>query len=174
MKALQRIVSTRARKWSDINFEDGNVDITPVKNGGFRTLPISNTLMHMLKMLPENSEYVFKKGILDHFREGFRKHRVKLSAELGEPEILKCSFKTLRTFYGIKISYIFNDPFEVQYRMGHTNISTTLKYIRRSRAMNRNFDCKTTRTVEEAEQAIKAGFGYVTEIDSVRLWRKPK
>lgn len=73
-----------------------------------------------------------------------------------------------------QISYIFNDPFEVQYRMGHTHLSTTLKYIRRSRAMNRNFDCKTTRTVEEAEQAIEAGFEYVTEIDDVNLWRKPK
>jgi len=40
--------------------------------------------------------------------------------------------------------------------------------------MNRNFDCKTTRTVEEAEQAIEAGFEYVTEIDDVNLWRKPK
>lgn len=67
----------------------------------------------MLGLLPRESEYVFRKGELKYFQEGFRKHRVKLTATLNAPEILKCSFKTFRTFYGTKCSYKYRDPFEV-------------------------------------------------------------
>jgi len=103
-------------KWSCINFDTGHVNVTPIKNRNPRTLPLSQRLLHMIKLLPRESEYLFKKGMLDSFREGFRKHRVKLAEELDEPEILKCSFKTFRTYYVTSCSYKFNDPFEVQGR----------------------------------------------------------
>jgi len=101
-------------KWSDINFETRHVNITPIKNRNPRTLPLSQKLLNMIQLLPRGSEFIFKKGTLDSFRGGFRKHRVKLALELNEPEILKCNFKTFRTFYITKCSYKFNDPFEVQ------------------------------------------------------------
>jgi len=69
-------------------FDTGNINITPVKNGEFRTLPISQKLMHMLKLLQNDSQYVFQNGKLDGFREGLRKHRVKLAVRLGEQEVL--------------------------------------------------------------------------------------
>jgi len=176
----QFLIETGARsveawkiKWSDVDFKIGNVDITPVKNGEFRTLPISDKLKQMLNMLPHNTEYIFKKGLLDHFREGFRRHRVKLAEELGEPEITKCSFKTFRTFYATKISYML-DMNEVQYRLGHSNILTTQKYVQRSHSMKRDYTSRTTRTDEEDEQAIQDGFEFVKDRKGVSFWRKPK
>lgn len=160
-------------KWSDLDLEKGNVDITPVKNGEFRTLPLSDTIIQMLNMLPHESEYIFKKGLLDHFREGFRRHRARLAEELGEPEINKCSFKTFRTYYATNLSYKF-DMNEVQYRLGHTQVSTTQKYVRRSHSMNREYTSRITRTIEEEEQAIQDGFEYVKDRDGVSLWRRPK
>lgn len=161
-------------KWSCINFEIGHVNVTPIKNRNPRTLPLSQRLMHMVQLLPRESQYIFRKGTLDSFREGFRKHRVKLAEELGEPEILKCSFKTFRTFYVTSCSYRFSDPFEVQYRAGHTQMSTTQLYIRREHSMNREFVSRVTRTIEEAQEAIEQGFQYITDVEDVKLWQKPK
>ena len=120
------------------------------------------------------SDYIFKNGKLDNFSEGFRRHRVKLAEELNEPEMRKCSFKTFRTFYITKCSYLYNDPFEVQYRAGHTQMSTTQLYIRREHSMNREYVSKVTRTVEEAQEAIEQGFQYITDVEDVKLWQKPK
>ncbi len=128
----------------------------------------------MIQLLPKESEYIFKKGTLDSFREGFRKHRVKLAQELNEPNILQCSFKTFRTYFVTNCSYKFNDPFEVQYRAGHTQISTTQLYIRREHSMNREYVSLVTRTIEEAQEAIESGFRYVTDVEDVKLWQKPK
>jgi hypothetical protein len=63
---------------------------------------------------------------------------------------------------------------EVQYRLGHTQISTTQKYVRRSHAMNREYVSHVTRTIEEEQQAIEQGFEYVKDRDGVSLWRRPK
>ena len=111
---------------------------------------------------------------MQYFQEGFRKHREKLAVELNEPEILKCSFKTFRTFYGTKCSYKFRDPFEVKYRMGHVQITTTELYIRREQAMSYEYISLVTRTIEESQQAVEDGFEYVTDMEGVKLWRKPK
>lgn len=161
-------------KWSDINFETGYVNVTPIKNRETRTLPLSNKCLSMIQLLPRDSEYIFKKGKLDSFREGFRKHRVKLAKELNEPKILNCSFKTFRTYFITNCSYKFNDPFEVQYRAGHTQMSTTQLYIRREGSMNREYVSRVTRTIEEAQQAIEQGYHYVTDVEDVKLWQKPK
>ena len=111
---------------------------------------------------------------LKHFMGGFRKHRVKLAAELDEPELLKCSFKTFRTFYGTRCSYKFRDPFEVKYRMGHVQVKTTELYIRREKAMSYEYISLVTHTIQEAQHAIEDGFEYVTDMDNVKIWRKPK
>jgi integrase len=128
----------------------------------------------MLGLLSRENEYVFRKGMLKYFQEGFLKHREKLAAELNEPEILKCSFKTFRTFYGTKCSYKFRDPFEVKYRMGHVQLKTTELYIRREQAMSYEYTSLVTHTIEEAKQAIEDGFEYITDQDNVKIWRKPK
>ena len=120
------------------------------------------------------NEYLFRKGKLENFRYGFRRHRVKLAVELNEPEILKCSFKTFRTFYGTRCSYKFRDPFEVKYRMGHVQITTTELYIRREQAMSYEYTSHVTHTIEEAQQAVEDGFEYITDQDNVKIWRKPK
>lgn len=161
-------------RWDSINFETLDVDVTPIKNRNPRTLPISHKLSYMIQLLPRNTEYIFKKGLLDNFREGFRRHRKKLAEELNEPEIRKCSFKTFRTFYITRLSYDFDSSWEVQYRAGHTQMSTTQLYIRRELSMNKGFVSKTTRTLEEEQQAIEQGFEYVKDREGVSLWRKPK
>jgi len=161
-------------KWSDIDFESGNVNVTPIKNRNSRTLPLSNKVMHMIQLLPRESEYIFKKGTLRSFRGGFRRHRARLAEELNEPELLNCSFKTFRTFYVTKCSYLFHDPFEVQYRAGHVKIDTTQLYIRREHSMNREVVSRVTHTLEEAQEAIEQGFQYVTDHGDAKLWSKPK
>lgn len=104
------------------------------------------------------SECIFKRGKLKRFREGFQEAQGKL-AELNELEILNCSFKAFRTFYVTKRSYKFNNPFEAQYR---AKMSTTQAHP------------TVTNTIEEECEVVKQGFQYVTDVEDVKLWQKPK
>ena len=72
-----RTVEAWNLKWSDIDFDTKIVSITPAKNGNARDLPITDKLVHMLGLLPRENEYLFRKGKLENFRYGFRRHRVK-------------------------------------------------------------------------------------------------
>ncbi len=160
-------------KWSDFNFESKNVDITPVKNGEFRTLGISDKLIGMLLRLPRHSEYVFKKGKLENFRYGFRRHRANLAKELNDEEILKCSFKTFRTYFATKMSLIHSMR-QVQYMLGHTQLATTEKYGLRAESMNPDYEGLTTCTKEESLEAIENNYQFVFIEDGTKYWKRPK
>jgi len=53
-------------------------------------------------------------------------------------------------------------------------MSTTQMYIRREHSMNREFVSRVTRTIEEAKEAVEQGFQYVTDVEDVKIWQKPK
>ena len=89
-------------------------------------------------------------------------------------DILKCSFKKFRTFYVTSCSYKFNNPFEVQYRAGHTQMITTQIYIRREHSINLEFFSRVIRIIEEAQKAVEQGVQYVTNVEDAKLWHKPK
>ena len=54
----------------------------------------------------------------------------------------------------------------------------TLKYIQIEEALFKDvtdeYICKTARTVDETTELIELGFNYVTEMDGLKLFRKPK
>jgi hypothetical protein len=63
-------------------------------------------------------------------------------------------------------------------RLGHKNIQNPLVYIHLEAAIfksgNDEFTVRTAGTVEEAKQLLEVGFEYVTEVESVKLFRKRK
>jgi len=70
------------------------------------------------------------------------------------------------------------DILHVKEKLGHKNIDNTLIYIHLEAAIfktsNDEFTVRTAKTVEEAKQLLEVGFEYVTEMESMKLFRKRK
>ena len=148
-------------EWKDIDIPRKSVRITPEKGGNPRILPISDKLIAMLSLLPRNGVYVFRKGLLKHFAEGFRRHRKKISMRLGEPDMMRITFKTLRHFKGTMEYHKTKDILHVKYVLGHKNIKNTLVYTHLVGFKDDEYIAKIAKSDEEFNQLIEAGFEYV-------------
>jgi hypothetical protein len=56
----------------------------------------------------------------------------------------------------------------------HKNINNTLKYTQLVNFDSDEWHSATAQTTTEAQKLIEAGFEYVTQKDSIMLFRKPK
>jgi hypothetical protein len=66
------------------------------------------------------------------------------------------------------------DILHVMKVLGHKRIQNTLIYTQLVNLSDDEYVSKVARTVKEACQLVEAGFEYVTEIDDVKIFRKPK
>ena len=62
----------------------------------------------------------------------------------------------------------------VMQRMGHRQIKTTMIYTQLLNLNDDEWTCKTATNIREATALIEAGFEYVTEMDSIKIFRKRK
>lgn len=69
----------------------------------------------MINSLPKVSKFIFRNGSLQHFSDGFRKHRNKIALKLAIIDINRVQLKRLRHFNGTneyqkkkKIFYMLN------------------------------------------------------------------
>jgi hypothetical protein len=61
--------------------------------------------------------------------------------------------------------------------LGHRYIESTLVYVHLAQGLinpSEDYSCKAAKNIEEATALIEAGFEYVTEMDSMKLFRKRK
>lgn len=56
----------------------------------------------------------------------------------------------------------------------HKRIQNTMKYIGMIHFKDDEFDVTTATTVDEAKQALAAGYDYITEKSGIMLFRRPK
>ena len=178
---LQLLKETGARageawnlRWIDLDFEKMAVTIIPEKGSNPRQIKVSSKLFAMLSQLPRRHERVFGPGKLDHFARWFYVKRRDVSQRLGNPQIRRIGFKTLRHWRASTLYHKTRDILLVQRTLGHKDIRNTLVYTHLIDLNDDDFVCKAARTVEEASKLIEVGFDYVTEIDGVKLFRKRK
>ena len=160
-------------EWTDLDFENRTVRITPEKGGNPRILRISNKLVAMLKALPRDFPKPFK-GSLRHFARTFRRQRKRTANKLKNRRIMKITFHTLRHWKATMEYHRTKDILHVKQLLGHKSIQSTLIYIHLVNFEDDQFTCKIAHTLQEAESLIEAGFDYVTDMDGVRLFRKRK
>ncbi len=70
--------------------------------------------------------------------------------------------------------YTNGNVLTVKKLLGHKRIENTMKYIGLVKFKDDEFEVTTATTVEEAKQALSAGFDYVTERRGIMLFRRPK
>jgi integrase len=66
------------------------------------------------------------------------------------------------------------DILHVMRLLGHKNIKNTLIYTQLVTFEDDEYICKTAENVKEAKELIEAGYKYVCEMDSLKLFRKRK
>jgi integrase len=184
---LQLIKESAARpgeawnlRWVDIDYERSCVTVAPEKNSKPRQRKISSKLLAMLKSLPATGEYLFRNPkvdsirSLDDFRRHFEDNRRRAAKKLQNPRLNRISFKTLRHWKATLEYHRTKDILHVMRLLGHRNIQNTLIYTHLVNFEGDEYACKTAKTVEDATRLVEAGFEYVTEIDTVKLFRKRK
>jgi integrase len=167
-------------QWTDVDFERGAVRIAAEKRSNPRERKISAKLIAKLSSLPRSSTCVFRnparnpiKGLKD-FRDRFTKQRRRVAEEVGNPRLLKITFKTLRHFKATMEYHRTKDILHVMQVLGHKNIRNTLVYTHLVDFENDEFVCKVAKTVQEASTLVESGFDYVTDVDGLKLFRRRK
>ena len=162
-------------KWTDFDFENRNVRVTPEKGGDPRSLEISNKCIAMLKALPMNQLKPYP-GSLRHFRRSFRRQRKRVASKLKNPRIELIHFHTLRHFFATMDYHHNKDILRTMKRLGHRNVQNTLIYTQLVNFGKEEWNVKVAHNVDEACELVKVGFEYVTGkyTDGGKIFRKRK
>jgi len=132
---LQIVKETGARagevfnlQWTDVDFENRTITITPEKGSNPRIFKFSRKLLGMLENLPKTGERIFNNKSLSSLRRIFERNRSRTANKLGNPRILKISFHTLRHWKATMEYHKTKDILHVMQVLGHRNIKNTLIY----------------------------------------------
>ena len=163
-------------KWTDIDFENRTIRITPEKGSNPRIFRMSNKLIRMLNRLPRKDERIFSHyASLKSLRRTFEKQRKRIAHRLGNSRLLKISFHTLRHWKATTEYAKTKDILHVMNFLGHKNIKNTLIYVELAKfEKDEEFICKVAKTPKEIRALIEAGFEYVLERNGLAYFRKRK
>jgi integrase len=171
--------------WLDIDVANKCVTITPAKYSRPRKLKITEATLNLIMSLPRRNQHVWSpSGVKDrfneelsHFTRNYVKQRRRIALKLKNPRISQITLRTFRHWKGTMEYARTKDIIYVKELLGHVNIQNTIKYIHLANVLSNlsgDFVCKVAKTLEEATQLIEAGFEYVTDMDSVKIFRKRK
>jgi integrase len=167
-------------RWTDIDTERLTVTVMPEKNSNSRRLKASAKLVAMLNGLSRSYEYVFRNPKIDPrkamvvFQKAVSKQRKTVAQKLKNERINAINFRTLRHFKATMEYHRTRDILHVMQLLGHKSIRNTLVYTHLVDFGGDEFVCKVAKNVDEAKSLVESGFDYVTDVDSMKLFRKRK
>ncbi|MDH5266614.1 MAG: site-specific integrase [Candidatus Bathyarchaeota archaeon] len=98
----------------------------------------------------------------------------RIAHKLQNPRINRITFHTLRHWGATMEYHRTKDILHVKERLGHRNINSTLIYTHLVNFESDEYHTATSKSLEEDEELLKAGFEYVTEREDVKIFRKRK
>lgn len=166
-------------EWTDINEENCSISINhPEKGSNARTNRVSRECLDLLMSLPKKHGICVFNPRPTSMDGNFNRQRSKLAAKLQKPQFLKIHFHTFRHLRGTLDVHNHIPLFEVKERLGHRCISSTEKYVHWNRQLYQDksdrYYFAAVSTVEQAQKLIETGFEYVTDMEGMKLFRKPK
>ncbi len=162
-------------KWFDLN--RGTINVETAKHGNGRTLKLKDNTLAMLKEYIGRNNFGLNDNIFPKvktMRRVFTTLRRRTATKLKRPEILKISMYSFRHYFATMLYHKTKDIFLVKRQLGHKRIENTLIYTHLVNFQDEEFHARTATNTKEALKLIEAGFEYVTEMDGIKLFRKPK
>jgi integrase len=160
--------------WTDVDLEHGLITMNaPEKHSLPRQFKISGKLAAMLNCLPKKGDRVFSVD-LRTMRKRFMWQRSKIAEKVQNPRLRRITFHVLRHWYGSMEYHKTKNILHVQERLGHRSITSTMIYTHLVNFESDEYHTATSKSLKEDEDLLKAGFDYVTERDSVKVYRKRK
>lgn len=159
-------------KWTDITGNSITIN-QPVKNHNPRRICVSSQLIAMLNMLPKESECIFDR-LYRNMQGAFGNTRKKAAHNLQNPRLLSITLRTFRHFGATMLYHQTRDILLVKKLLGHKKIENTLKYTQLIQFKDSEYDAATATDIDEAKKLIGSGFEYVTDMNGIKLFRKPK
>jgi integrase len=161
-------------KLRDINLENGTVNLLGCKYHKPRVRKLKAQTLAMLKRFlgDKQNEQPFPTSRQQY--EAWRRARNNIAKNLRDPQIKTIRLYDLRHYFGTHFYRKTQNILATKEAMGHSRIETTLIYTKLVVFNEGEFTCATAKTVQEATALIENGFEYITEIDGVKLFRKPK
>jgi integrase len=160
-----------------VDLGEGLVYPETAKDGEARVLKLKTETLALLKLLVSKRNVKVDEKIFPcskTLQKNWNKLRNRIVERLGKPELKQIRLYDLRHFYGTNLYRKTKDIVYVQRKLGHKNIKNTLVYINLVDFQDQEFTVKATTSVKEATELLEQGFEYVTEIDGLKLFRKPK
>jgi len=162
-------------QWTEIDFVNNAVRITPEKGSNARMFKLSGKLMAMLTTRQQRTKRkrVFGECMKSQ-RRAFEKQRQRIAEKLKNPRILQITFHTFRHWKATMEYHRTKDILHVMQLLGHKNINNTLVYTQLVDFGDDEYTVKVAHSIEEDKQLIEAGFEYVTERDGFKIYKKRK
>ena len=157
---------------NDIDFDRRVISVRGFKGHASRTLRLSQQTTGMLKVYFSKYE-CFPESVW--MGKMWRRTRNRIAENLQDPSIKSIRLYDLRHYYATMLYRKTRDILLVKRNLGHKKIETTLIYTQLLPLSEEDeYTCKTACDVKEAMLLIEQGFEYVTEIDSMKLFKKRK
>lgn len=126
-----RLMDVMTLKWSNIDFNNLLLTLTPQKTGRVISLPLSGYLVSELKKYRTSTENgngcLFYDGEINHRTEArYSRHFIKVFQGMGLSGI---SFHSLRHTNATKLTEVIQDVSIASRMLGHANLNTTVTYI---------------------------------------------
>jgi len=160
-------------QWIDLDSVGGSILVTPEKGSNSRKIKISGKLNAMLNELPRSSKLIFNANT-DALRKSFQHQRRHTAHKLQTPRLMQISFHTFRHWKATMEYHKTRDILHVMQLLGHRNIKNTLLYTQLVEFKDDDFVARVAHSEEEACQLIEAGFEFVCDFGSHRIFRKRK
>ena len=167
-------------RWADVDTHRSVIAINhPVKDHNARELEVSSLLLGMLDALPKTSELIFPTNYRN-MQTTYLRLRKRVAHNLQNPRFLSISFVSFRHWAGTQLAWLFNgNMLIVKEKLGHKNINSTMKYVRRIKLnLPEDFDVVTATTDEEIKKCGMMGYQKYDEravgATHTSYYRRPK
>ena len=150
---------------------------TPAKNSRPRQLKMRDKLTSMMIPLicgSSQNERIFR-GKLKTIRTNFYRRRRQLAIQLGNPNLNKITFKTLRHWKATMTYHKTKDILYTQKILGHKSLKNSLVYTHLvDFGEEDSFTVKVASSLTEFTSLLEHGFEYVSDYEDAKVLRKRK